>query len=417
MSSLLGLASISYFSRILFGKLSIPTRIYYVLVIAVNLLLISVSGSIQGIGVFAAGAVLVLAFFIRENKSLSASLAFLFASTSTGVIGLLGTASVGPLKSIGQETVTFRLDYWKAAIKMTLENPWYGVGLDSYGDFYRLYRDEAAILRTGPQRVTNTAHNIFLDVSSGAGLFSLLLFTTLFLVAFYIVGRALIQNSFDKDSITWAALSLGFAVFCLISINQIGVGIWGFIGIGIIIGTGKEVFQQREVLDASHKVLSKSRIKQGSKNKNKFSYNTSKSSGEGWTFTRRLPKFLESTQLLCAVFIMVIAGQQVFIDSLLLKSLRTGDFESAYKISFSQSAHDQQRDITIAKLKDSKREIPALNLARRATEINPRNWDAWVFIISSNLSTDEEKKTAAETLLELDPKNNLVREELSSLFP
>jgi hypothetical protein len=46
-----------------------------------------------------------------------------------------------------------------------------GVGLDSYGDFYRPFRSLEAVTRTGPQRVTNTAHNIFLDVTTGAGLF------------------------------------------------------------------------------------------------------------------------------------------------------------------------------------------------------------------------------------------------------
>jgi O-antigen ligase len=66
---------------------------------------------------------------------------------------------------------------------MTLENLTNGVGVDSYGYFYKEYRDLEAIERTGPERVSNTAHNVFLDISSGAGIFAGFIFASIFLLA------------------------------------------------------------------------------------------------------------------------------------------------------------------------------------------------------------------------------------------
>ena len=176
MSSFLGLTSISYLSRILLERLSLSSRLFYLAILLLNLYLIGISQSIQGIGVFLAGLVFLLTYKFRQKFSFLSTLAVFFASLVSGLVVLLGTAGFGPLSMLRQETVIFRIDYWTAAINMLTANPLKGIGIDSYGDFYREYRTLEAVVRTGPQRVTNTAHNIFLDVFSGAGVFSGLMF-------------------------------------------------------------------------------------------------------------------------------------------------------------------------------------------------------------------------------------------------
>jgi O-antigen ligase len=50
-----------------------------------------------------------------------------------------------------------------------VDNPIFGVGLDSYGDWYRRSRTIEATLRRGPDVTSNAAHNVFLDISAYGG--------------------------------------------------------------------------------------------------------------------------------------------------------------------------------------------------------------------------------------------------------
>jgi hypothetical protein len=236
MSSFLGLASISFLSRLLAEKLSITAKVHYSLILLLNFSLIWISGSIQGLAIFAAGASTLVSMVLRKRTDLKKAIYWLLLTIPLGVVIFLGTAGIGPLAALRQDTVIFRRDYWLAGINMTRENWLNGVGIDAYGDYYQQNRDLAAVVRTGPQRVTNTAHNIFLDVSSGAGLLAGLCFLLIFAITFRVILSMLKTGNFTSTDLAIAGIFIGFVIFCLISINQIGVGIWGFIFMGYLQG-------------------------------------------------------------------------------------------------------------------------------------------------------------------------------------
>jgi hypothetical protein len=48
-------------------------------------------------------------------------------------------------------------------------HPLTGVGMDSYGDWYRRSRDAQALILPGPNTTTNAAHNVFIDVFAYGG--------------------------------------------------------------------------------------------------------------------------------------------------------------------------------------------------------------------------------------------------------
>jgi len=160
----------------------------------------------------------------------------------SGLAGFLLTVvalfNEGPLaKFVFSYTVTFRFDYWFAGWAMTIKNPIFGLGLDGYGDWYRQERGEIATLRTTPDRITNTAHNIYLDLSSGGGLPLLLAY----LVMIFVAGRAALrvfrrESEFNPYFVAMFSAWFAYLVQAAISINQIGVGIWGWIFMGAIIG-------------------------------------------------------------------------------------------------------------------------------------------------------------------------------------
>ena len=59
-----------------------------------------------------------------------------------GFIALMGALQKGPLtKLIYKTSVSLRGEYWQAGWNMAKEFPLTGVGMDSYGDWYRRARD------------------------------------------------------------------------------------------------------------------------------------------------------------------------------------------------------------------------------------------------------------------------------------
>lgn len=231
-------------SRMLATGSTIYEKWFYSVALILHSAMIYVNGSFQGQAILGFSLVVVVLVALYKSKLRFKTAVALGSSLISVVISVFtaaGVFNIGPFARVFfQETLLFREDYWHAGIKMTLANPVFGVGIDSYGDWYRFFRGSISTLRTGPDRTSNSAHNIFLDISSGGGLPLLLLFSVLVVVGLYrcfINIRELSRG--NKQSVEIFAVSLGFFAFIiqsLISINQIGVGIWGWILLGVLLG-------------------------------------------------------------------------------------------------------------------------------------------------------------------------------------
>ena len=156
------------------------------------------------------------------------------------ILTVLGVTNKGPLASfIFQPSILYRADYWHAGWVMTLQHPIFGVGLDSYGDWYREVRGLISTTRTGPERTANTAHNIFLDLSSNGGLPLILSYIALLVFALVIGFRWIRKNKhFDPYFVAIFSCWVAYQIQALVSINQMAVGIWGWILNGALIGYG-----------------------------------------------------------------------------------------------------------------------------------------------------------------------------------
>jgi hypothetical protein len=120
---------------------------------------------------------------------------------------------------------------------MTNDNPLTGVGFDSYEYFYRAYRDSTAIVTRGVSTTSNSAHNIFLDIlSSGGFLFLAIYIGILFSVFFSALKVFKRETEYNPYFTALFVAWLGYQIQSVISINQIGVAIWGWILSGAIIG-------------------------------------------------------------------------------------------------------------------------------------------------------------------------------------
>jgi O-antigen ligase len=223
----------------LFHLNSLKMRVMYLLQAPIALFIIYKSGALQGYLVTALGCTLVAGFYLwfkLKNKVLFSGFCVLvFAG---GVVGILGMLQKGPLSSVlYKPSVSFRGEYWSAGINMGLDKPFFGQGLDSYGTYYRLFRDPSALIAPGVNTVTDTAHNVFIDIFAGTGFSGILFY---FAIIGLVIRSSIIvikrMKAPDGIYISLFSIWICYQAQSLISINQIGLAVWGWILTGLLIG-------------------------------------------------------------------------------------------------------------------------------------------------------------------------------------
>jgi O-antigen ligase len=236
-SSFIGLNGIMAFA-LMIGSGKRLLRIIMAIDVIASIVVIRATNSQQGFLVLAGGVSIIFLIWIKNSKFKIALLPTLVLSFIGAVFVALGSLNTGPLATLlYKASVTYRGDYWGAGWKMTTDHPLFGVGLDSYGDWYRRARSIEATLRRGPDVVSNAAHNVLLDLSSNGGF-------PLLLIYLFMVGLVLIStwkvltrtNTFDPIFSGLFAVWVAYQAQSIISLNQIGLAIWGWIISGSIIG-------------------------------------------------------------------------------------------------------------------------------------------------------------------------------------
>jgi hypothetical protein len=150
---------------------------------------------------------------------------------------------IGPLTSIlYKSSVTVRGYYWRAAIEMFLANPVKGIGLDRYGAFFKEFREPGYPLKYGYEITSNNAHNVFLQLFSTGGIILGLSYLLLMLLILIVGLRNISLTSGDAQKINLLLLSswIGFQAQSLISIDNIGISIWGWLIGGCILGLNNQ---------------------------------------------------------------------------------------------------------------------------------------------------------------------------------
>lgn len=189
------------------------------------------SHAVQGKVLFVAGAGIVIFYWVRDRFSSKwFPITYLGLAISGFVVALFGTLQKGPLAGVlYKETVSLRGEYWHAGWITGTANPIFGAGFDSYGDWYRRSRRESALTLPGIDTVTNTAHNVFLDMFAFGGWPLFISYVLLVvLVAASIVRFTIRNKKFDPIFVGLTSVWACYQLQSTISINQIGLAIWGW---------------------------------------------------------------------------------------------------------------------------------------------------------------------------------------------
>lgn len=243
LSALLGSFSVMVFSLIFFSKKAAREKILLSGFLLVSMFIVYKTDSVQGLFVFLTASYLNLIFFLYKSQKVfqricSAVLTISgFILTYFGFRGLLGTGPLGSL--LYQNTNVFRADYMGAAWR-TFQNHWItGVGFDGFDSWYRTERGFISAYRTNPSRTTNSAHNVFLDIANNGGAFLIGSYLLIVIFAAFISMKKIFKEEHDPFFLALFGFWIAHVLQSIVSINQIGVSVWGWAATGLIIGSAR----------------------------------------------------------------------------------------------------------------------------------------------------------------------------------
>lgn len=367
-------------------------RIFYWLSIVASLYAIKGTAALQGYVVCATGFLIIIFFFIisRDLKPY-VTYSYLVSVLILGFIAIAGTLQKGPLVSLlYKPSVTLRGEYWQAGINMGTDNPILGVGLDSYGTFYRLYRDKSATIFPGVNTVTDTAHNVFIDIFAGTGFPGLISYIGILVLILISAGRVIInQKIFDPLFVSLFSIWCVYQIQTIISINQIGLAIWGWVLGGTLIAYSKIVLGKKtespkklvSILPSFNKRIRRKQERQ------------------------EISAFLVLTLVLGSILGGLVAAPSFIADTKLRNALATQDLEKFYSVGLlwpMDVTRTNQALVNIGKREISNKTINlALSSVKKFPAEFPMNFALW------QLSSIDSKQKAvyAKKLHTLDPFN------------
>lgn len=383
-SSFVGFSGVMAFAMLLGKEVKAVVRSGYVAYVLAAAYVIKQTDSQQGFLVLMGGIAVVAFIWISRSKIKFLTIPSLVIGLVGVVVVTLGSLNKGPLASVlYKPSVTYRGDYWRAGWKMSVEHPFFGVGLDSFGDWYRRARTVEATLRRGPDIVSNAAHNVLLDLSSNGGfpLLGIYLFMMFLVVSASI--KVIKRNSgFDPVFSGLVAVWIAYQAQSIISLNQLGLAVWGWIISGLIIGF--EINTRETEVVQKHTPKGKSASAMAAQ------------------------KVLPATAV--GMFVGLLLGIALGVPPLNAASkyksgLETGDPNTVQRIA-SIWPQDASRSAQIALiLNENKLSSEALAVVEVAKGQFPDSYDVWKVLASLPNAPAEEIAAAKAQMKRLDPHN------------
>jgi O-antigen ligase len=299
---------------------------------------------------YVAAIVSIITFISLYLRTKTKKLFYLFSALGVLLIfaGVLGVFKSGPLSGLLYKySIKSRAEMWRTSLTASSDNPFFGVGLDSFGDYSSYYKSE--VDAAGVNEFTDNSHNYFLEHAVTGGYPLLVLHMIIIVLTLYAFFKVHSGNSkFDKHSAALFSAWIALQAQSLVSPASIPLLFWTFVISGYIIGS-------------SVKYIPSETISKISSNKEY--------------------KLTNNSDALLAVKVAKM---------------------------YPESSSRYQRlglELTKAGLM-----VQALEVARAAVEFNPNSFTGWALVLANDLAPLEEKKVALEQLKRLDPFNKMLKD-------
>jgi hypothetical protein len=393
IGAFLGLFAASLVAYAFKQGIRIELRIGAVLVFLVAIYEIIDSRAIQGRVVVAAGLAIVGFYLVRSKfENAFSQVGYLLFVAVGGVFALLGALQIGPLtKYIYKTSVSLRGEYWKAGWNMGSDHPLTGVGFDTYGDWYRRARDTQALVLPGPNVTTNAAHNVPFDIFAFGGwpLFIVYL-GILALTVIAIIKVTIRVRKYDAVFVTLTTAWVCYQLQSIISINQIGLAVWGWLFGGALIAYEIATRPSKDEVSSD-----------GVKGK-QSSGRTAKTKSSETIFSSTLVAGIG------AVVGLVIACPSYSADAKwrsAISSQNAQKVEEALMPGYLNPQNSFKYSSAVKLFESSKLYDLAYKYAQIGVEFNPNYFDSWKVLHAISKSSPEDKALALENMKRLDPNN------------
>lgn len=379
-SAFMGIVAATALTLAVFSSLKLYLRLALLTLVILAIYNVSISSQ-QGYLNFIAGSFAALVIYLFQKKYTALGWATLIAF-GLGVISvLLGILDKGPLaEAIYKSSLQARGFYWRGALNIITHHPFFGVGMDGFGDWYRRSRS-LEVAQFNPGIVANTAHNIPLDIGSSGGFPLLLLYLAIIGLAFISILRVVKrQSEFDVYFAAMVAAWVAYQAQSLISINQLGLGVWGWSLTGLLIGY--------EINTRDDNQIVKVKITGSTK------FVSEKVSAGVLVIT-----FVTSGIGLAIALPPYIAANKFY------QALQSGDANIIQPAAFLHP-YDLNRFLYVAQiLHANKLEAQAIQVLREASKIYPDSFDIWSQWASLQEATQADIAHAKSEMKRLDPYN------------
>jgi O-antigen ligase len=393
IGAFLGMFAASLVAYALKKGVRVELRIGAAIVFFVAVYEIIDSNAIQGRVVVAAGLAIVGFYLVRSKfQNIIAQIGYVAVVAVGGAFALAGALQIGPLtKYIYKTSVSLRGEYWQAGWNMGSDHPLTGVGFDTYGDWYRRARDTQALVLPGPNITTNASHNVPFDVFAFGGWPLFVPYLSILLLSVIAILKVTLRTrAYDGVFVTLTTAWVCYQLQSIISINQIGLAIWGWLFGGALIAY--EIATRPKKDDPTNET-SKGKQPSGRVSKPKSTetiFSSTLIAGIG------------------AVVGLLIASPPYSADAKWRSALASQNVETVEEAlvpRYLNPSSSYRYASAVQLLESSKLNDLALKYAKIAVEFNPNHFDSWKILYFISKSSPEDKALALENMKRLDPNN------------
>ena len=379
-SAYMGITAAAALTLVVYSKIKIYFKAGLVILTCLAIYNVSISSE-QGYFNFAVGiAAATIIFLFKSRKPILGWIALAGSSISVLFL-LLGILNIGPLADyIFKSSLFARWFYWRAAGKMMVDQPLFGVGMDGYGDAYLRSRP-ASFYSSGFSTFSDTAHSIPLDIGSNGG-FPLFI-AYIAVISFVLLSIVRImkrKTEFDVVFATIVAAWVAYQAQSLISINQLGLGVWGWSLSGLIIGY--ELNTRPDEIEVRPKGVRKG-----------------KASSQKISALAVITTFIATGAGIAAALPPYLAANKFYV------ALQSGDAEIIQPAAYLKP-YDRARFAYVAQLlQENKLESRAIAVLRDATEIYPDSMELWRRWSTIPSASPADVARALAEMKRIDPNN------------
>lgn len=388
VSAFLGMVASAALAYLLKPNSAVKSRMAYGFLFIVSSFLIYKSHSIQGIFVALTGGSVAFFFFIRNLfKSAYLQIGYAAFIAISGVLAIAGMLQYGPLSFIYKKSVSLRGTYWNTGLNMGQSHPFTGVGMDTYGDWYRSARPPVALIDTpGPTTLSNVAHNVVIDIFASGGFPLLLAYAgILFLGLRAVLQLVLIHKKYDHITVILVGTWLGYQAQSIVSINQIGLAVWGWVLTGLLIAYARVSARERAIDETAQ---------------------TSRSS----QMQKRGPQII-SPQLIIGVGLLIgglVSVPPMASDARWFVATQSNNLNT-FKASLTDSFFYPVNSLRLANaaviLQNSNLLTEARDYTLKGIKFNPDYFESYLVLYGLPNSTEADKEFAMANMKRLDPNN------------